>query len=124
MASSLQDSLGQGHLVAGKVTASAGTAAVLTSNDGSATLTRVAAGEYTVTFGDAFLTAPVVTGTSLKAFGTATTSTDVVVVMIEAVSTSAVTFNLFDVVGVATATTGDQSDAADFHFVAFGLRNN
>ena len=54
MASGVLDQLGRLHIVHGTITAVDATDAALTSNDGSATLTRGAAGEYVVTFGDAF----------------------------------------------------------------------
>ena len=42
--SSLQDQLGMGHIISGKMTASAGTDAVVTSNDKSLTAAQNAAG--------------------------------------------------------------------------------
>lgn len=120
------DNLPHLSIVTGSVNCGAGTDAALTSNDPSSTLTRVAAGEYTVTFGQAFMSTPTVNVTFLQTIGTATTSTNCVVPQLEAVSTAAFTVNLLDVVGATNATTGDQSDGASgdkFHFVAIGMRN-
>jgi len=124
MGSSLLDQMGQMHIVTGLITATDATDAALTSNDGSATLTRVAAGEYTVTFGDVFLSAPHAVGTAVQALGTATVSTDSVVILIESVATNAVTFNCVDVVGGTDATQGAQSDAGNIEFIVVGQRNN
>jgi hypothetical protein len=123
MGSSLLDFLGRGHIVYGKINASQATDTVITSNDGSATLTRVAAGEYTVTFGDVFTAVPIVVGCPVVSITTATVSTDCPVVTLESVSTAAVTFNILDVVGGTDATDAVQADH-DFYFVAIGSRDN
>ena len=124
MASSLQDSLGQGHLVFGKITSSAGTAATLTSNDGSATMSRAAAGDYTVTFGDAFLTAPLVVANIVDAtFATTATHT----VVVKASATGSVQFNMATLTLTGATTSADSlalADGGDISFMAFGLRNN
>lgn len=118
MASSTLDSLNQGHLVAGKITATAGTAAALTCNDGSAKLTRGNTGDYTVNFGQAFLSAPVVVVTAVDATFATDTSVHVVA---QVVSASAAQFNIFTTTG--TTVTVALADAADLHFMAFGKRN-
>ena len=119
MGSSLMDNLGQMHLVHGKITGSDATDAALTCNDGSATLTRNAAGDYTVTFGEVFLSAPTVTGSAVFSLGTATAATDAPTVTMESVDTNAVVFN---VVETCAGTTGIQLDA-DMYFIAVGMRN-
>jgi hypothetical protein len=121
--STILSNLGQASLVTGSVTVSAGTDAALTSNDGSASLTRNAAGNYTVTFGHAFLSAPVVTANALLTVGTATEyATDAIGVVIDAVATNSLEFNVIDVTDATT--NGLLVDTGTVHFMAFGLRDN
>ena len=122
MATSLLDT-GLTAVISGKVDASSGTDAVLTTTDGAASMSRAAAGEYTITFGQNFNSAPVVVATPVISIGTATASTDVVVCSLESVTVSDFTIQLLDVVGGTDATDGVQSDAADFHFIVIGSRN-
>ena len=115
----LLDNLGQGHLVAGKITATAGTLAALSSNDPTATLTRNAAGDYTVTFGQAFLAAPIVASGTVEATFATTEESGIQVV---SVTTTAIRFNV--VRNVTTGTVTALADSADFHFMVFGQRDN
>ena len=120
MGSSMLDNLGQIHVVTGAITASAGTAAALTSNDLSATLTRTAAGNYIVTFGDAFLSVPAVVPTLVDA---TFTTTDVPgVITLQAVSTASAVFNMSQ--AAVSATVNALADVGDIYFIAVGLRNN
>lgn len=122
MASGVLDNLGRLHIVSGVINATAGTAAVLTSNDGSATLTRNAAGDYTVTFGDAFLSTPVVTTQCLDA--TLSTLAGPFCNLISS-ATNAARITIIDearsVVGTGVARA--LADAGDIHFIAVGMRN-
>jgi hypothetical protein len=116
--SSVQDQLGTGHLVAGRVTASAGTDAVLTSNDKSLTLTRTAAGDYTINFGEPFVAAPFVAVAVVQpTFSTASAYSAQLV----AVATNSVQVNIYSVTG--TTVLGALADL-DFHFHAVGKRYN
>ena len=112
---------GQHQMVAGSIDASAGTDAVLTSADGAATMTRNDAGDYTVTFGAAFLSAPIITATPVDA----TFSTDEThMVTGVAVNATDVQFNVITTTTNATAT--DIASALadiDFHFMCVGARN-
>ena len=120
MSSVLKD-LGQLHIVAGKVDGT--DTAALTSNDGSATLTDNGTGDYTITFGDAFMSVPAVTATVIDA----AISTDAAQgVVITAVATGSVQFQTWEAVLTGGAST-DIANAAgdlDFHFIAVGMRNN
>lgn len=114
--SSLMDQLGQGHVIAGKMTASAGTDAVVTSNDKSLTAAQNAAGDYTITFGEPFNAAPFVTCTPVNAtFATTKQKTCELV----SVATNSFRVSLVDRNGTLTALT-DQ----DFHFIVVGKRYN
>lgn len=123
MASSLLSNLGQLHVVTGKITASAGTDAALTSNDGSASLTRNATGNFTVTFGQPFLSAPIVTASPvLTVTPTDGYGTDMIGVVVDAIATNSVELNVVD---MSDATTnGDLSDAGTITFIAVGMRDN
>ena len=118
--SSNLDQLGQGHTVHGTITGTS--TASISSNDGSATLTDNGTGDYTVTFGKAFLSAPTVTATPVVA----TFSTDAADgVSVVAVDTTSVQFNYSQPVLIG-ATASDTANAlADgiFTFTAMGLRN-
>jgi len=116
--SSLADSLGTGHVVSGFVTATAGTEAVLTSNDASAVLTRAAAGNYTVTFGEPFLAAPIVTlGVIQPTFSTDTAY----IAQIVSSATNAVVINVYTTSG--TTVLNALADH-NFTFIAVGKRYN
>jgi len=126
MASSLQDSLGTGHLVAGKLTCTAGTLVAYTGNDESVTVARTTAsiaGGYTVTFGEPFVAAPIVT----LALVDATVSTlSNPVVALNTVATNSFTFTINDEVRSAATTPVAIAplDSGDVHFMAFGKRYN
>lgn len=123
MSSRVLPSLGNLHIVTGTIDCTQATDAVLTSNDDSATMARSAAGEYVVTFGQAFRAAPTVVACPISAIGTATVSTDQVVVNVEGVSATGATFMVMDVVGGTDATQSAQSDAQDICFIAIGSRD-
>jgi hypothetical protein len=120
--SSLLSQLGQGHIVTGTVTASDGTDAALTSNDGSASLARTATGDYTVTFGQAFLSAPTVVANTIDA-AQATTAGHIVT--IQTVTTTDVGFDVLTLSQAAGTSATDLAALADidFSFMAFGLRD-
>jgi len=103
-------------MIAGRINASAGTDAVLTDNDGAATLTRGGTGDYTVTFVDNFNAAPVVTCAVVDA--TFSTLAEYSMV-IQAVATSSVQFNV--VLNATNATVTALADM-DFHFMVVGSR--
>jgi len=116
--SSLQDQLGTGHVVAGGVTATAGTDAVLTCNDQSAVLTRTAAGNYTVTFGEPFIAAPIVTvGVIQPAFS----ATIGYAGQLVSSATNAVVINIYTTTGTTVACALADHD---FTFIAVGKRYN
>lgn len=122
MSSSVLDNLGTLHVSMGLIDASNGTDAVLAGNDGSATLTRDGTGQYTVTFGDAFVSAPHVTANCVDAtFAT----TEVHGVTLRAVSTASAAFDIYTSTtnGTATDILSALADI-DFQFVAIGTRNN
>jgi len=102
-----------------------GTAAITTS-DGAATLTDNGTGDYTVTFGSNFLSAPTVVATVIDA---TYATTDQPAIVILSVATDAVRFNCMmhvDHTGAGTdATTLSVGALADmdFHMVAIGKRN-
>lgn len=124
--SSLLNLLGNGHVVAGKITTGAGTDAVLTCNDRSAVLTRTAAGNYTVTFGKAFNGTPIGYVMPLRAtFATTVALTAEIV----SLSTTALNFSLIANT-LATATTAlgsvalsDGGAADGVHFIVAGKRD-
>jgi hypothetical protein len=120
MASKLLDLLSQGHMVYGTVTGG-GTASV-DCNDGSVTLTDNGTGDYTLTFGDVFLSAPTVVANIVDA----TDSTDAAhSVAVVSAATNAVQFNTKTTVtnGAATDILSSLADL-NFTFMAFGKRNN
>lgn len=120
MSSSSLANLGQAHLIAGSISAS-GTAA-LTTNDGSAALTDNGTGDFTVTFGQSFLSVPAVVATIIDPTDSTTQAHSVAIL---SVSTAAVRFNVKTVTTNGTAT-DILSALADvnFNFMAFGTRNN
>ena len=114
---SLGDS-GHTQIVAGSVTGSSGTDAAITSQDGSLTLTVGGTGDFTITFGSAFLSAPVVVGNVVDATYAATDGPHVV--EIAAVAATDVQLRIVDAGG--SAADGAVADL-DFHFMAIGKRN-
>ena len=68
MGSSVLDQLGQLHIVRGRVIYTTQVPA-LTSNDGSASIVDTGVGNSTITWGEAFLSAPVIHATPLTATG-------------------------------------------------------
>jgi hypothetical protein len=124
MASALNDTLGQLHIVTGKVTVSSAVW-TMTSNDGSATLSDLGAGNVRVNFVDPFLTAPTVVASVLKGTHEAAV---VKSVMVESVTTTTAEFVCHSIddtgTGATDLTTADPDTDDGFHFIAIGLRNN
>lgn len=111
--SSVLSDLGNLHVVTGKITGGD----TLASNDGSATLTDNGTGDWTVNFGQAFLSAPIVTATCVVA---TVAATDINEVTVESVTATDVTFITRTYTQNATV-----AAAADINinFTAIGLRN-
>lgn len=116
--SSLVDQLGVGHVVAGSITISAGTDAVLTCNDRSAVLTRTAAGDYTVTFGDTFTSVPVAVCSVLETFATTTSFIS------HLVSQTTAAIRMQVSVVTESATVGALTDTGTLNFIVVGKRYN
>ena len=115
MGSAIHDLLSQGHIVYGTLNAGLDT---LTCNDGSATVTDDGTGLCTVTFGEAFLSTPVVVA---QPVGTIAATVGVQSVSVVASATDSVQFSI----GISgdTDTVPSVADAV-FGFLAVGLRNN
>lgn len=119
MSSAALANLGMLHIVTGRITYASGVP-TLVCNDDSATLADTGAGIATLTFGDAFLTAPAVTATYRKGTEAATTNN---LVVVDSVTTTTVVFRFKnDVAG--TNATGDPADTDGCQFIAIGMRNN
>ncbi len=114
--SALLDQLGQGHVVTGSITISAGTDAVLTCNDGSAVLSRTAAGDYTVTFGEPFASTPVAVCSAVETFATTTSFISHIVSQ----STAAIRMQVSIV--TESATVGALTDTGTLNFIVVGKR--
>jgi hypothetical protein len=110
------------HVVTASVNAVAGTDAVVTTNDGSVTLTRDAAGDYTLTFGDAFLSTPTVIAQTVDATF-ATTAAHVATVLSSATNTAHINIITVTTNGTATDILSALADI-NFSVIAVGLRNN
>lgn len=124
--SAVADQLGMGHIVAGKITTGAGTDAVLTCNDRSAVLTRTAAGNYTVTFGDTFIGTPVAYLTPMRAtFATSAAMTcEIVSLTTAALNFSAIVTTLSGTASTTLAALSDGGAADGVHFIVVGKRYN
>ena len=113
------DDLGNLHIVTGRITVTSNSW-TLASNDGSASLTDIGAGNVSVTFGQAFLSAPRVVCQTLKGTHEADVFYDCVV---ETTSTTG-----FEIVfhhdTAGTNTTADPDDGNGCDFIAIGVRNN
>jgi len=125
MSSSVLKSLGQLHIVTGRILYTTGVPAV-TSNDGTVTVADTGInGNCTVTFGDAFLSAPQVMAQYLKATNSAAIIHNVTV---EQATTNTAEFwvNVSTDTGAGTTdnTNGDPADGDGIMFIAIGLRNN
>jgi hypothetical protein len=116
MASGVLDNLGQLHIFTATVAADGAT---MTSNDPSAEIATIGPGTFTITFGQEWLSAPVVTATGVDAYSKDTTG--VLNASITSLSTTALVLQ--------TAHGGD-ADAdgaavdAIVHVIAIGKRNN
>lgn len=118
--SSVLSDLGNLHIVTGIITGS-GTDSTVESNDGSVSITGNAAGDYTITFGSAFLSTPVMSVNAVAALGTTTDyATDGVKAMLDTVSTDSAIINVVEDTGGTDD--GVQADG-NVHFIAIGLRN-
>jgi hypothetical protein len=114
--SSVLSDLGNLHIFTAVVAADGET---MTSNDGSATIATNGVGDFTITFGQAFLSAPVVTATALDATYAAATDGPYNASLTAVATTS---------VQIQTAKGGDaDADGAAVdaicHVIAIGLRN-
>ena len=117
MGSSLLDQMGQLHIVRGVISGT-GTATV-SSNDVTCTLTDNGTGNYTLTFGDVFLSAPTVSANAVDATFAATDGAAVVSII--SAATNAVVFNsIFAGDEDSNGAAGDM----DIHFHIMGMRNN
>jgi hypothetical protein len=117
--SSVLKNLGQLHIVTGAVAADGES---MTSNDGSASIATVSAGLFTVTFGQPFLSAPVVTCSVVDA----TWSTDAANgCNVVSVATNTVQIQAWEAVTNGTAT-DILNVATDLpvQFIAVGMRDN
>lgn len=115
--SSVLSDLGNLHIVTGVITGS-GTDSTMTTNDGSAELTGNGTGDYTVTFGSTFLSAPVVVASPVVA---TVAATDINEVTVESIATSSVTFIYRTYTQNATVAAAADGNIT---FAAIGLRNN
>lgn len=116
MGSSLLDQMGRLHIVTGVITG-AGTASVA-SNDGSLTLTDNGTGDYTITFGDVFTSAPQVVANGVDTFA----ATDgAAVISIVSAATNAIQFN-----AIKAGDEDSNGALADMsvHFIVIGMRDN
>jgi hypothetical protein len=121
--SALLEDLGQLHIVTGLVTVTTNVW-TLTSNDGSLTLTDNGAGDITLNFVEAFLSAPTVVATAVKASPEATVTHYVIV---QSVTTTAVTFQFHHIQDTASTTgvsAADPDNGNGWYFIAIGKRNN
>jgi predicted RNA methylase len=123
MSSAVLANLGQLHIVTGRILYTTGVPA-LTSNDGSATVADTGTGNPTVTFGDAFLTAPQVVASYFKITGEAATTQAVTV---EQATTTIAEFKIHSVIDSGAGTTDlalfDPADGDGIMFIAVGMRN-
>jgi len=112
--SSVLQSLGQLHVVHGSITGGD----TLASNDGSLTLTDTGTGDWTVNFGQAFLSAPTVVVTPVVATVAATLVYEATVASVTATDANIITRTYLQ--------NGTVAAAADVNvnFVVVGLRNN
>ena len=122
--SSAQDNLGQLHIVTGRIIYTTGVPA-LTCNDNSATVADTGAGNPTVTFGEAFLSAPQATASVLK--GTHVAG-ELDQVHIEACTTTSLELQVQRAtdtgVGATDVAAQDPDDTEGIMFICIGLRDN
>ena len=116
---SIQDLLGNGHIVFGSITVTAGANAVVTSNDASLSVVRNASGDYTMTFGEPFVSIPYA---HLQPLRTTFATSSAVTVEVYAASTSAISFNV--VTNTTAGTVTALGELADVHFIVVGKRLN
>jgi len=114
--SSNLDALGQGHIFTAVVAADG---ASMTSNDGSASIATVGDGTFTITWGQAFLTAPTVVATCIDAYSKDTTG--VCNASITSVSTTELVLQAAH--GGDAGADGAAVDAI-IHVIAIGSRDN
>ena len=114
------DNLGRLSIITGTVTGN-GTDSTVSANDGSLTITGNGTGDYTLTFGQAFTSTPIVVAQVVDA----TFSTDAANgVSVKASATNSVQFNAWEAVTNGTAT-DILNAAADLNigFVVVGTRD-
>jgi hypothetical protein len=110
------------HIVYGRILYTTGVPA-LTSNDGSASVADTGSGNCTVTFGQAFLSAPQVIASPLKATHDAADQ-DSVTVEQATTTTAEFRFLLTNDAGAASnVTSPDPADGDGLMFIAIGLRD-
>lgn len=117
--SALGDMLARGHIEIGLITGSAGAGAVLTSNAQKKyvdTLTRNAAGDYTITFGEPFSSIPYADACPIAAFA----NNHAYCVNINTITASAVRFQILD---AAPASGAIAMADVDFRFILIGYRD-
>lgn len=103
-------------IVSGSIDGSNATDAALTSTDGAATMTRTDTGDFTVTFGAAFNSAPIVTASITGAV----VATEAQTVQIITTAATDVTFTTLNTSGTTVAVAAAD---LDFAFMAIGSRN-
>jgi len=120
MGSSLLDNMGQLHIVTGIVDA---TGDAMTCNDGSATIATNGAGDFTVTFGQAFSSVPTCSASVVDA---TVDGAEAVGVSIVAAATGSLQLTSWITTLVNETDTDITNTATDLvvHFTAIGLRDN
>ena len=123
MASAVLDNLEHLHVVFGRVTYASGVP-VLSSNDESATIADTGTGDATITFGEAFRSAPQVLTQRLK---TSHNAANVETVHVEQVTTTVVEFRFMDIddtgAGATDIGSNDPPEDNGCMFIIIGERN-
>ena len=111
---------GEFTILAGSINGSGGTDAVLTSEDGAASLTVNGTGDFTVDFGHDFPSSPVVIANAAS-----TLATEGILIQYELATdtdTSEYATVTFNVLGMASATDAFAATDVDFSFAVLGKR--
>ena len=117
MSSSALTNLGNLHIVAGRITYTAGIPALI-CNDESTAIIDTGTGIAQVTFGDPFLAAPAVVANYRKLSETGTTIPTVVV----AVASPTSMIFIFKIDAAGSNSTADPADGDGCNFIAIGMR--
>jgi hypothetical protein len=120
MGSSLLDNMGRQHIVTGVVAANGES---MTCNDGSASIATDGTGQYTVTFGDVFLSAPVVTVSVVDTTLSTTAAQGAVVNAVTTATMQLQSWQCYVDGGTATDIINASTDLIT-QFIAVGLRDN